>query len=150
MSLIRAVYDPFNDFDRYFDDAFLSRFTGGNANFNREVTARQPFRPKLDIKDGTDNTVAATFELPGLKKEDVNIQLHNNLLTVSGQTNASVEREEGGYAVRERSFGSFERSLRVPEGVKDEDIKANMQDGLLTITFPKVSAEQAPKRITVA
>jgi len=104
---------------------------------------------RLDIQDGADSTIAATFELPELRKEDVNIQLHKNRLTVSGQTNISVEREDGGYAVRERSFGSFERSLRLPEGVKDEDIKANIQDGLLTITFPKVSAEQAPKRITV-
>lgn len=46
MSLTRDVYDPFSEFERFFDDAFLARFSGGDANANREVVARQPFRPK--------------------------------------------------------------------------------------------------------
>ncbi|EIW76398.1 HSP20-like chaperone [Coniophora puteana RWD-64-598 SS2] len=149
MALIRSVYDPFTEFGRFFDDAFLTRFSGGSANANRDVSARQPFRPKVDIHEDANNTVTATFELPGLKKDDVSIQLHNNRLTVSGETNVSSEREEDGFAVRERSFGQFERTLRLAEGTKEEDIKANMQDGLLTITFPKAPAEQAPKRIAV-
>ncbi|EIW76415.1 small heat shock protein [Coniophora puteana RWD-64-598 SS2] len=149
MSLTLGVYDPFSELERFFDDAFLTRFSGGNANANREVAARQPFRPKMDIREGENDTVTATFELPGLKKEDVNIQLHNNRLTVSGETNVSSDREQDGYSVRERSFGKFERSLRLGQGIKEEDIKANMQDGVLTVTFPKTPAEQAPKRISV-
>ncbi|EIW76407.1 HSP20-like chaperone [Coniophora puteana RWD-64-598 SS2] len=149
MSLTRGVYDPFSEFERFFDDAFLTRFSGGNANANREVAARQPFRPKMDIREGENNTITATFELPGLKKEDVNIQLHNSRLTVSGETNASAEREKDRFSVRERSFGKFERSLGLGQGVKEGDIKASMQDGVLTITFPKAAAEQAPKRISV-
>lgn len=72
----------------------------------------------MDIREGENNTITATFELPGLKKEDVNIQLHNSRLTVSGETNASAEREKDGFFVRERSFGKFERSLRLGQGVK--------------------------------
>ncbi len=69
-------------------------------------------------KDAGKNTVTATFELPGLKKEDVNIDLHDRCLIISGETKLSTEHEEGGYAVRERRFGRFSRTLRLPQGVK--------------------------------
>ena len=62
--------------------------------------------------------VTATFELPGLKKEDVNIDVHNNLLTVSGESKAETERNEDGYAVRERRYGRFSRSLPIPQGIQ--------------------------------
>ncbi|EIW76391.1 HSP20-like chaperone [Coniophora puteana RWD-64-598 SS2] len=139
MSLIRGVYDPFADFNRFFDDAFLSRFSGGDANANREV----------DIHEDANNTATETFELPGLKKDDVSIQLHNNRLTVSGETNVSSEREENGFAVRERSFGQFERTLRLSEGVNEAGIKTNIQDGLLTVSYPSLPAGQAPKPMIV-
>ena len=62
--------------------------------------------------------VTATFELPGLKKEDVNIDVHNNLLTVSGESKTETERNEDGYAVRERRYGKFSRSLPLPQGIQ--------------------------------
>ena len=73
----------------------------------------------MDVhEDDKTNTVTATFELPGLKKEDVNIDVQNNLLTVSGESKVSSEREENGYAVRERRYGKFSRSIPLPQGVK--------------------------------
>ena len=73
----------------------------------------------MDVHEDTNkNTVTATFELPGLKKEDVQIDLHNNVLTVSGETRISSERDENGYAVRERRYGKFSRSLGVPSGLQ--------------------------------
>ena len=73
----------------------------------------------MDVHEDTqNNTVLATFELPGLKKEDVNIDVHNNLLTISGESKVSSDRDENGYAVRERRFGKFSRSLPVPQGIK--------------------------------
>ena len=73
---------------------------------------------RVDVHEGPDNTVVASFELPGLKKEDVNIELHNDHLTVSGESKHVEERTEGGYAVRERRFGKFTRSLPLPQGTK--------------------------------
>jgi HSP20 family molecular chaperone IbpA len=73
---------------------------------------------RVDVHEGPDNTIVASFELPGLKKEDVNIELHNNRLTVSGESKHSEERTEAGYAVRERRFGKFSRSVPLPEGTK--------------------------------
>ena len=74
---------------------------------------------RMDVhEDAQSNTVTATFELPGLKKEDVNIDVRNNLLTISGESKISEERDENGYAVRERRFGRFMRSIPLPQGVK--------------------------------
>ena len=73
----------------------------------------------MDVhEDEKSNTVTATFELPGLKKEDVNIDVRNDVLTVSGETKVSSERDENGYAVRERRFGRLSRSIPLPQGIK--------------------------------
>lgn len=73
----------------------------------------------MDVhEDAEKNIVSASFELPGMKKEDVAIDVHNNLLTVSGETKTSSEHEEQGYAVRERRYGKFSRSIPLPDGTK--------------------------------
>jgi len=101
-------------------------------------------------EDANNNLVTATFELPGLKKEDVQIDLHNNRLTISGEANLSSDHNEEGYAVRERRFGRFSRTVAIPNGTKPEQIKAAMENGVLTVTFPKSSPEQDAQRITVS
>jgi HSP20 family protein len=68
--------------------------------------------------DKNTNTVSVTFELAGLQKEDVSIEVHNNVLTVSGEDKTSSERSEGGYVTRERRYGKFSRSLSLPQGLK--------------------------------
>ena len=75
--------------------------------------------PRLDIhEDKEKNLVTATFELPGLSKENVSIDVRDNVLTVSGESTISSEHDEKGYAVRERRFGKFSRSLPLPQGIK--------------------------------
>ncbi|KAI0352948.1 small heat shock protein [Trametes cingulata] len=152
MSLVNFITDPFYDeFDRLFDEAFSRRTGGGNGQVARQGNnAPRVFRPTIDVHEDKDkNLVTATFELPGLKKEDVNIDVHNNVLTVSGETKQSEERNEQGYVVKERRYGRFSRSLPIPQGIKPEEIKASLENGVLTVTFPRTSPEQAPKKITV-
>lgn len=73
----------------------------------------------MDLVENKDkSTVTATFELPGLKKEDVNIDVRNNQLIVSGESSISSNKDEGDYVVRERSYGKFSRTLQLPQGVK--------------------------------
>lgn len=73
----------------------------------------------MDLQENRQtNTVTATFELPGLKKEDINIDIHNNRLTISGESKVSSEHDEAGYAVPERSYGSFSRTLQLPAATK--------------------------------
>ncbi|PSS35359.1 hypothetical protein PHLCEN_2v1696 [Hermanssonia centrifuga] len=105
----------------------------------------------MDVHENPEtNTVTATFELPGLKKEDVNIDVHNNVLSISGESKISADRDENGYAVRERRYGRFSRSLPLPPGVKNDEVKASLENGVLTVSFPKSSPDQAPKKITIS
>ncbi|KAH7924288.1 small heat shock protein [Leucogyrophana mollusca] len=155
MSVVHFHYDPFTEFDRLFDDAFSSRFHPGKAvteSGRRAESAQRPslFRPRMDLRENAEaNTVTAAFELPGLKNEDVNIDIHNDRLTIAGETKTSQEHDEAGYAIRERSWGKFSRTLQLPQGTKAEDVKAKMEHGVLTVTFPKANPEQERKRITI-
>lgn len=73
----------------------------------------------MDLHENAkDNIVTATFELPGLKKDDVQIDVHNGRLTISAESKLSEDREENGYAIRERRFGKFSRTLQLPQGIK--------------------------------
>ena len=101
-------------------------------------------------EDNQQNIVTATFELPGLNKENVSIDVHNNVLTVSGESKIEEKRDENGYAVRERRFGKFSRSIPVPQGIKEEEIKASLENGVLSVSFPRTAPEAQPKKITVA
>ncbi|KAH6910203.1 small heat shock protein [Coprinopsis sp. MPI-PUGE-AT-0042] len=151
------LYEPFYDFDRFLDEAFSGRRPQHNSNGRQLQRSAEPdgavrhFKPRMDLhEDSEKNVVTATFELPGLKKEDVSLDVRNDRLTVSAESKVSNDHDVNGYAVRERRYGKISRTLQMPGGLKEEDIKANMQDGLLTITFPKSAPELAPKKITIS
>jgi HSP20 family protein len=104
----------------------------------------------MDLYEDKDNNrVTASFELPGLRKEDVHVDIHDGRLSISGETAAETERERDGYAVRERRVGKFSRSLQLPRGVKEEEIKAAMDNGVLKVTFPRSAPEAEPKQIKI-
>ncbi|KAI9428462.1 HSP20-like chaperone [Lactarius indigo] len=137
------ILSDFASLDRFFDEAFNSRQVSRNQTIDT-------FRPRVDVHYKKDtNNVIASFELPGLQKEDVSIDVHNNILTVSGQNNTATERNEDGYLIRERRHGKFTRALSLPQGLKNEDIKASMANGVLTISFPKSTPETEPKKIAI-
>ncbi|GLB42406.1 putative small heat shock protein (HSP20) family protein [Lyophyllum shimeji] len=153
MSTSVFYYEPFYDFDRFFE-AFSPLANNGSAVPTRRAgndNAVRHLKPRMDLHENAEkNIVTATFELPGLKKEDVNIDLQNGRLTISAEAKMSEEHEESGYAVRERRFGKVSRALQLPQGVKEDEIKASMENGVLTVTFPKTAPELAPKKINIA
>jgi len=108
------------------------------------------WRPTADLKETKDNFVL-TLELPGVKKEDINVTLEKGILTVSG-TRQDEHKEEGQKFHRvERFFGNFSRSVRVPEGITEADIKPMYENGVLTVRFPstpKIAAREQ-KRIAI-
>lgn len=136
MSLMRFYYDPFSEFDRLFDDAFSSRFLRPITGLGTTETGRDIFRPRfvvdspicvladidgrrMDVHENAENnTVTATFDLPGVKPEHVNIDVNQDRLTISGESSVTQERDERGYTVRERSWGKFSRTLMLPQGTK--------------------------------
>ncbi|EIW56634.1 HSP20-like chaperone [Trametes versicolor FP-101664 SS1] len=156
MALSTFFTEPFyslSDFDRLFDEAFNARTRqGSSAVASREQgnTAVRPMRPRMDLhEDKEKNLVTATFELPGLTKENVQLDVKDNVLTVAGESTLSTERDEKGYSLRERRFGQFSRSIPLPQGISPEEIKATMVDGVLTVTFPRSTPELAPKKIAI-
>ncbi|ORY73261.1 HSP20-like chaperone [Leucosporidium creatinivorum] len=92
-----------------------------------------------------------TFELAGLTKQDVDLSLHENLLTISGSlTTEKTTQEDASHLVCERRYGAFSRAITVPAGLKEHEIKASMEHGVLKIEFPKEAKESETKKITIA
>jgi HSP20 family protein len=142
----RGFYDPVSEVNRVFDDMLgnLARRPRGQQQ-EAEVTE---WAPTIDVVTEDGNLVIRA-ELPGVKQEDVDITLHNNVLTVSGERKAEQEEERGGYYVRERRYGSFSRSLTVPEGVDESKIHARYENGVLEVTVEGAAEVQEPKRIQI-
>ncbi|KAF8920641.1 small heat shock protein [Mucidula mucida] len=150
-------YEPFYNWDRFLDQVLSgSAASRDGLRAQRTNSTATPselprfLKPRMDLhEDASTNVVTATFEFPGLHKEDVSIELHDGRMTVSAESKRSEEYTDDGYAVKERRFGRWSRTLQLPAEVKDEEIKANMQDGILTVTFPKVAIESQPKKVSV-
>jgi HSP20 family protein len=104
--------------------------------------------PALDLHEDKDNLVA-TVELPGMKKEDIEVSVQDGVLNVSGERTSDQKRREAGSHRTERFFGRFQRALSLPKPVKPEAIKAVYRDGVLTVTMPKTE-EAKPKQIAVS
>ncbi|KIK35490.1 hypothetical protein CY34DRAFT_812094 [Suillus luteus UH-Slu-Lm8-n1] len=153
MSLVRTFYDPFTEFDKLFDDAFNARFhPSPTVEGNTALTHRRDRAfPKMDLHENAETkTVTATFELPGIKQQDVNVEVHGNRLTISGESKRSENHTKGNCVVQERSYGKFSRTLQIPQGIKVEDVHAKMENGVLSVCFPKAGSDQQPQRIAIA
>lgn len=92
--------------------------------------------PPMDVKE-TPEGVEVRLDLPGFKKEDINVQLNNNVLTVSGQRVEEKKKETATYHRMERRVGEFSRSVTLPAQVDDENVDAQCRDGVLTIVMQK-------------
>jgi len=99
--------------------------------------------PKLDVVD-RDNEVLVRVEVPGVKKEDLEISVTGNLFTVKGQTRREEKEEKGDYYRCEVSQGSFSRTVTLPADVREEGAKAELKDGMLEVTLQKT--EKSKKR----
>ena len=103
--------------------------------------------PAFDIYEEKDNFVVKA-ELPGMKKEDINVSLHENDLTISGERKSETKTEGTEVYRAERYFGKFERVVTLPAAVAANQVKAEYKDGILTVTLPK-SEEAKPRQIAV-
>ncbi|KAF8522885.1 small heat shock protein [Hysterangium stoloniferum] len=163
MSLITYFYDNdpffnFSEFNHLFDEAWNTRTGIRSCETARDLqrinngsgSAINSIRPKMDLHESKESgEMTATFELPGMKKEDVTIDVHNNHLMVSGQSTFSNDLEKDGYSIRERRFGKFSRTIPLPAGTKPENVKASMEHGLLAVRFPRSNPEQEVQRIAI-
>jgi HSP20 family protein len=103
--------------------------------------------PVMDMSEGKDD-ITASMELPGIKKEDIKVSVHDDVLTISGEKKQE-QADEGENARRvERSYGYFKRSVSLPAGVDPGKVKATFKEGVLKVTLPKLESKK-PKEIPV-
>jgi len=134
-----------DEFDRGF---FPSRWFESTpfAKFTSEIGA---IIPAVDVVD-EEKAYRVTVELPGLSDKDIEVTKDGDLLTIKGEKKEEHEEKEKGYFLSERSYGSFQRSLRLPDGIDDAKIEAKFENGVLTVVLPKTpEAVSKPKKIAI-
>jgi HSP20 family protein len=125
----------------------FNSFFEGAAPGNGMTGARR-WVPAMDLVE-TDDEFVLRADLPGLSERDIGIDFEGNVLTVSGERKAEHEEREGGYYRLERAWGSFARSLTLPEGVSAEGIRASFDRGVLEVRVPKPE-QSKPRRVAIA
>ncbi len=145
MALVRwqpygAVASLQDSINRLFHDAFP-------RSLGDDDLALSSWKPVVDIFDRQDSIVIHA-ELPGITKEDVSIEIKENVLTLKGERSETKEVSEDKYFRKERSFGSFYRAFTLPSTINPDSIKATFKDGVLEIEIPKPE-EQKPKQVQI-
>ena len=129
-----------NEMNRLFNTVFDTPGPGNGGTLRR-------WMPPMDLVESGDHFVLRA-DLPGIREEDVKIELEDSTLTVSGERKSEHEDKQEGYYRVERAFGSFSRSLTLPKGVNAEAVSASFDRGVLEIRIPKPE-ERKPRRIEI-
>ena len=137
---VRELSSLQNDMNRLFN-TFFDTTSGANG-----ATPRR-WVPAMDLVE-TDDQFVLKADLPGLSEDDVHIDVEDDVLTVSGERKAEHEDKREGYVRVERSYGSFRRSLTLPEGVEAEAVSASFENGVLEIRIPKPE-QRKPRRVAI-
>jgi HSP20 family protein len=138
---LRELASIQNEMNRLFGTVFDSPSPSGNGNTLRR------WMPAMDLVE-TDDHFVLRADLPGLGEGDVNIEVEDNVLTVSGERKTEHETTKEGYHRVERAFGSFSRSLTLPEGVDADAVTAGFDRGVLEIRIPKPE-QRKPRKISI-
>lgn len=136
-----ALWNPLREMDDFFSSLRRSLARGVPAGTGNGELAS--WSPAVDISE-TDKEYLVKGELPGVSKDDVSIELHNGVLTLSGERRYEKEDKGEKYHRVERAYGSFSRSFSVPDNVDQKAISADFKDGLITVHLPK-SAQKEPQ-----
>jgi HSP20 family protein len=146
MAIVR--WEPFREFttlqnemNRLFNTVFDAPAPGNGGSTMRR------WMPAMDLVETEDNFVLRA-DLPGMKEDDVKIEFEDGTLTVSGERKAEHESKNEGYYRVERAFGSFSRSLTLPQGIDPEAVTASFNNGVLEVRIPKPE-QRKPRRIEI-
>ena len=138
---VRELSSLQTEMNRLFNTVFDAPATGGNGGPQRRWV------PAMDLLETADHFVLRA-DLPGMRQEDVGIELEDNVLTVSGERKAEHEDRQEGYYRVERAFGGFSRSLTLPRGIDASAVTASFDNGVLEIRVPKPEARK-PHKISI-
>ncbi len=141
--------DPFlslhREMNRLFDDVFRGSLA---APQGEQSGPGSMLTPHIDVSE-TDKEVRICAELPGVKEDDVDVTLDGDVLTIRGEKKFQRTDDKENYHFMERSYGSFQRSLRIPYQVNPDEVKADFENGVLTVRLPKSQPQDRSRRIQV-
>jgi len=142
-----SARDPFGvlrqmsaEFDRVFGDPF--------ARWPAALRGGAGFVPEIDVLE-KDGRLVTKVDLPGMKKEDITIEIADGVLNISGERKTEVEEKKEGFYRSEREYGAFSRSIPLPKGVKLDDVKATFADGVLEVSMPLSPAAAPAQKIEI-
>jgi HSP20 family protein len=146
-----ANYSPLADFHREIDRIFDNALRGFGFSANPTASAANGgfFRPLVDIS-GDENSYEIRLDVPGMAQEDLSIDVRGDSLVVRGEKHESHESQEKAYYRVERSYGSFQRTLALPDDANADEINATLKDGVLSLSIPRRQLEnKKAKRIAI-
>lgn len=135
-----SVWDIMNEFDKTFNRSI-------NGDFDSTTQALSQFTPQVDIEE-TNDFYMFSFDLPGIKKDQINIEVVEGVLRVRGERSQEKRVNEKQYSRVERQFGSFERSFRLPTNIEESKVQANFEDGVLEVLVPKAELSK-PRSVKI-
>lgn len=132
-----------------FHDLFEEHFNNALKPWRKDDSGVSTLKPAVDIYENEDSVVIKA-SLPGMKKEDIEVSVENNVMTIRGELKQDDEVNEDNYYKRERYYGLFQRSFTLGEGMAVDQIDANYTDGILKLSIPKIVEEkEEPKKIEI-
>jgi len=135
----QSIWDFMSEMERVFDDTWAPTRTG-------KALAQEAFTPRVDVKETEDHYLIAA-DLPGINRNQIKVECHQGRLSISGERSKEVTSEKDQWHRVERTYGRFERSFQLPVDVKEDQIQARFEDGVLEVLVPKA---QAAKSRTIA
>lgn len=133
----RAMTRMQRQIDRIFDD-----FLTGSWNAELPGVSESVFQPPCDVHE-TESHYLLSFDLPGMSRNDVKVEMSDNVLRIHGERKDDRQKEKGAHYRSERFYGSFERMLTLPSNIKPEGIEAQFEHGVLHVAIPKAEAAKA-------
>lgn len=136
--------DPVDPFRRDINDLFNRYLHGyglafpGAGSFFKGYPGKELLKPMLDI-NANDTEYTISVEVPGIKQEDIKLEINNNILTIRGEKRQEKEDKGKNYYTMERSYGSFQRILSLPDDVEQDTVEASFNNGILNITMSRTA-----------
>jgi HSP20 family protein len=146
MNIVR--FDPFREMSAL-QDRVNRAFGDLSRRYDDDLTTRGAWVPPVDIYQAENHTLVLKVELPDISREDIDLRVENNTLTISGQRKKDKDVKDEQYHRIERVFGAFSRSFSLPPTVDAGNISAEFKNGVLTVTLP-TREEAKPRQIQVA
>lgn len=144
--------DPFlslhREMNRLFDDVFRSASLPAASGSHGQGDVGTFVNTSMNVSE-TEKEIRITAELPGVTEQDIDISLDDDVLTIQGEKKFERTDDKENFHFVERSYGTFQRSLRLPYAINPEQVQASFENGVLTVTVPKIGRQERSRRIQV-